>query len=190
MFKGNGLALNMATSHYLNICWPSSLTHICGIRRRRVDTSDTSDTGFLINMTFYTKLCRQHRCASHILPMMTSWNGNIFHVTGLCGGNSPVTGEFPAKKPVMRSFDVFFDLRLYKWLSKQWRGWWFKAPSCPLWRHYNVSQKLNMSLVSCAWVMVVSSHKGSVMRARCPWHDVCMDCVICIHNPCICFMCR
>ena len=30
----------------------------------------------------------------------------------LCAGNSPVTGEFPAQRPVTRSFDVFFDLRL------------------------------------------------------------------------------
>ena len=29
----------------------------------------------------------------------------------LCVGNSPVTGEFPAQRPVTRSFDVFFDLR-------------------------------------------------------------------------------
>ena len=27
----------------------------------------------------------------------------------LCAGNSPVTGEFPAQRPVTRSFDVFFD---------------------------------------------------------------------------------
>ena len=27
-------------------------------------------------------------------------------------GNSPVTGEFPSQRPVTRSFDVFFDLRL------------------------------------------------------------------------------
>ena len=30
----------------------------------------------------------------------------------LCTGNSPVTGEFPSQRPVTRSFDVFFDLRL------------------------------------------------------------------------------
>ena len=48
----------------------------------------------------------------------------------LCAGNSPVTG------PVTRSFDVFFDLRLYKRLSKQWWGWWFETPSRPLWRIY------------------------------------------------------
>ena len=32
----------------------------------------------------------------------------------LCAGNSPVTGEFPTQRPVTRSFDVFFDLRLNK----------------------------------------------------------------------------
>ena len=30
----------------------------------------------------------------------------------LCAGNSPVTGEFPSQKPVTRSFDAFFHLRL------------------------------------------------------------------------------
>ena len=27
----------------------------------------------------------------------------------LCAGNSLVTGEFPAQKPVTQGFDVFFD---------------------------------------------------------------------------------
>ena len=36
----------------------------------------------------------------------------------LCAGNSPVTGEFPAQRPVTQSFGVFFDLRLNRWLSK------------------------------------------------------------------------
>ena len=55
----------------------------------------------------------------------------------LCAGNSPVTGEFPAQMPVTRSFDVFFDLRLNKRLSKQSWGWWFETLSHPLWRHNN-----------------------------------------------------
>ena len=55
----------------------------------------------------------------------------------LCAGNSPVTGEFPAR-PVTRSFDVFFDLRLNKLLSKQSWGWWFETPSRSLWHHRNV----------------------------------------------------
>ena len=36
-----------------------------------------------------------------------------------------------------RSFDVFFDLRLYIRLSKQSWGWWFETPSRSLWRHCN-----------------------------------------------------
>ena len=55
----------------------------------------------------------------------------------ICAGNSPVPGEFPAQRPVTRSFDVFFDLRLNKRLSKQSRGWWFETLSRPLWRHCN-----------------------------------------------------
>ena len=69
--------------------------------------------------------------------MMTSWNGNIFRVTGhLCG---EFTGDrwIPAQRPVTRSFDVFFDLRLNKRLSKQSWGWWFETPSRSLWRHCN-----------------------------------------------------
>ena len=69
--------------------------------------------------------------------MMTSSNGNIFRVTGLCAGNSPVTSKFPAQRPVTRSFDVFFDLRVNNRLSEQSGGWWFETPSCPLWRHRN-----------------------------------------------------
>ena len=55
----------------------------------------------------------------------------------ICVGNSPVPGEFPTQRPVTRSFDVFFDLRLNKQLSKQWWGWWFETLSRPLWRHRN-----------------------------------------------------
>ena len=46
----------------------------------------------------------------------------------ICAGNSPVHGEFPAQKPVTRSFDVFFDLHLNKRLSKQSWGWCFFGP--------------------------------------------------------------
>ena len=63
----------------------------------------------------------------------------------ICAGNSPVTGEFPAQRPVTRSFDVFFDLRSNKRLSKQSWGWWFETQSCPLWRHCNVNTLLGHS---------------------------------------------
>ena len=53
----------------------------------------------------------------------------------LCVGNSRVTSEVPSQRPVIRSFDVFFDLCLNKWLSKQSIRWWFQTPA--LWRHCN-----------------------------------------------------
>ena len=80
--------------------------------------------------------------------MMTSSNGNIFYVTGPLWGNSPVTGEFPSQRPVMWSFDVFFNLRLNKRVSKQLRPWWFETPSCSLWRHCNESEKKMFGLSS------------------------------------------
>ena len=43
----------------------------------------------------------------------------------------------PHKGRGTRSFDVFFDLRLNKWLSKQWWCWWFETKSRSLWRHRN-----------------------------------------------------
>ena len=56
-----------------------------------------------------------------------------------CKGNLLVTSGFPSQRPVVQSFDVFFDLHLNKWLSKQSRRWWFEVPSCSLWHHYNIS---------------------------------------------------
>ena len=61
---------------------------------------------------------------------------------GLCAGNSPVPGEFPAQRPVARSFDVFLDLCLNKRLRKQSWGWWFETPSCPLWGHCNAAETI------------------------------------------------
>ena len=81
----------------------------------------------------------------HFLPdsaqvniMMTSSNGNIFRVTGPLCGEFTGPGELPAQRPVTRSFDVFFDQRLNKRLSKQSWGWWFETPSWSLWRQCNV----------------------------------------------------
>ena len=65
-----------------------------------------------------TKICFPSGTVSKLF-MMTSSNGNIFRVTGPLCGESLVSGEFPSQRPVTRSFDVFFDLRPNKRLSKQ-----------------------------------------------------------------------
>ena len=69
--------------------------------------------------------------------MMTSSNGIIFRVTGPLCGEFTGPGEFPAQMSVTRSFDVFFDLRLNKRLSKQPWGWWFETPAWSLWHQRN-----------------------------------------------------
>ena len=46
--------------------------------------------------------------------------------------------QLSSQRPVTRSFDVFFDLRLNKRLGKQSWGWWSETPSRSLWRHCNV----------------------------------------------------
>ena len=69
--------------------------------------------------------------------MITSSNGNIFRVTGPLCGEFTGPGEFPTQRPVTRSFDVYFDLRLNKRLSKQPWSWWFETLSWSLWRQCN-----------------------------------------------------
>ena len=50
---------------------------------------------------------------------MKSSNGNIFRLTVPLCGEFTDPGEFPTQRPVTRSFDVFFDLRLNKRLSRR-----------------------------------------------------------------------
>ena len=80
-----------------------------------------------------------------VSPWLRDQLGTFSALLALCAGNSPVTGEFPSQKPVTRSFDVFFDLRLNKRLNKQPWSWWFETPSRSLWRHCNVTTVLSLS---------------------------------------------
>ena len=74
----------------------------------------------------------------HLKPKNSWWRHQMETFSALltiCAGNP---GEFLVQRPVTRSFDVFFDLRLNKRLSKQSRSWWFETPSRPLYRHCNI----------------------------------------------------
>ena len=77
---------------------------------------------------------------SPLIQFMAWWRHQMETFSALlaiCAGNSPVPGEFPTQRPVTRSFDVCFDLRPDKRLSKQSWGWWFETLSRPFWRHSN-----------------------------------------------------
>ena len=85
----------------------------------------------------------------------------------ICAGNSPVTGEFPSQRPVTRSFDVFFDLRLNKRLSKQSRSWWFETLSLPLWRHCNEAPKTNDDQIhQCVYVSPWGPYIDGLVQER------------------------
>ena len=92
----------------------------------------------MISGEFKTKNTTTKALSLIKLSLRTWWRHQMETFSALlaiCAGNSPVTVEFPAQRPVTRSFDVFFDLRLNKRFSKQSWGWWIKTPSRPLWRH-------------------------------------------------------
>ena len=89
--------------------WPSVLTHACVTWPRRGNSS-----------------WWRHQ--------METFSASL----AICAGNSPVAREFPTQRPLTRSFDVFFDLRLNKRLNKQSWGWLFETLSRPFWCHCNV----------------------------------------------------
>ena len=93
--------------------------------------------------------------------MMTSSNGNTFCVDVPLSTESTGHRWIPPKKVVTRSFDVFFDLRLNKGLSKQSGRRWFEAPSRSLLRHCNTIGPIN-SLRSAAayiaWIVKIQSN--------------------------------
>ena len=76
----------------------------------------------------------------------------FFVLVALCAGNSRVTGEFPSQRPVMRSFEVFFDLCLNKRLSKQSWCWWYEPPPHWLWRHCNEGSRTALQY-HVAWLV-------------------------------------
>ena len=97
-----------------------------------------------------------HSClcmfSTRVLPQ-TWWRHKMETFSALlaiCAGNSPVTAELPAQRPVTLSFDIFIVLRLNKRLSKQSWGWWFETPSLPSWRRCN-GYALNLVALGRLW---------------------------------------
>ena len=79
---------------------------------------------------------------SAVVQCMSWWHLQMETVSALLAlyeGNSPVTDEFPSQRPVTRSFDDLFDLRLNKQLNKKLTRRWFKTQSRTLWHHCNIA---------------------------------------------------
>ena len=69
-----------------------------------------------------------------------------------CAGNSPVPGEFSSQRPVMRSFDVSFDLRMNKWLTGNRKAGDLRRHRA----HYDVNVMASSMLCQTLWI--ISSH--------------------------------
>ena len=96
--------------------------------------------------------------------MMTSPNGTFSALLAFCAGYSPVPGEYPVQRPVTRSFDVFFDLRLNKRLSKQSWGWRFETLPRPLSRHSNDKCHRYGTWVSCLRIQQWIIHSCKISK--------------------------
>ena len=116
----------MLKLHNLNKLWPRLLIHIGSIVQKR----------------------------NRFIALWRHQMETFSALLAICVGNSPVPGEFHAQRPVTRSFDVFFDLRLNEPLSKQWWGWWFETLSRPLWRHCNGTKRFIFDIQHVVYIIV------------------------------------
>ena len=116
----------------IHISWQAALTYntMTLVQWSKLGECGEMAHNIVLNLMMYYKLNR----AQNTVHMMTSME-TFSALLAFCVGNSLITGEFPAHRPVTRSFDVFFDLRPSKRLSKQSCGWWFETLLRPLWRH-------------------------------------------------------
>ena len=66
----------------------------------------------------------------------------------ICEGNSPVTGEFPAQRPVTRGFDISLIWpRINGWVNNHEADDLRREYSPPLWRHSNESSLVELDYV-------------------------------------------
>ena len=70
----------------------------------------------LCRCTFLSQVYIQNEKSPSVISRHVSWRRLHMEsssvLMALCAGNPHVTGEFPSQRPMTRSFDVFFDLRL------------------------------------------------------------------------------
>ena len=124
-----------------NVCFTKK-TYICehGSRIRSSQYLPMTEHLTMLNL-------KQEQWWLNSFPWRRHQIETFFALLAICAGNSPVPGEFPAQRPVTRSLDVFFYLRLNKRLSKQSWGWWFEKLPRPLWRHCNASKILSLAII-------------------------------------------
>ena len=97
-----------APSHFLNRCWVfkrSSDIHARAISQETLHWRHNESDG----VSNY----QHHDCLLNDLFSRRSKKTSKLRITGLCVGNSPVTGEFRTKGPVTRKMFPFDDVVMY-----------------------------------------------------------------------------
>ena len=117
---------------------PNSAAELnCGVD----DSYAIPTNNYCLSQGFLVTFCTEHGSHTAVPVTLVQWwrhqMDTISAILVICVWNSLVTGEFLGRRPVTRSCDVFFDLRLNRRLSKHSWGWWFETPWRPLWRHCN-----------------------------------------------------
>ena len=96
---------NMKSLHH----WPLFWKPIC-FRRH----------GDVIKWEHFLCYCRTKALVATVICWLyPTLNKFCLNLLVICAGNSSATGEFPAQRQMTWGFEVFFDLRLSKRLSKQ-----------------------------------------------------------------------
>ena len=116
---------------------------------------------------FYFKLLNPFGAPYYLrLPITPAWwchqMATFSALLAICAGNSPVPGEFPAQRPVTRSFNVFFDLRLNKRLSNHEAG--------DL-RRYRANYDVTVMNTLCGTLMYFTSEPRDVSISTCGCHN-------------------
>ena len=136
------MAINKENADYPSfVLWnelePRCQQRVAGSLELTVDHSNVKQR---LGYSGRTRSLSMHFTVRQVSSSQTWWRHQMETLSALlalCEGNLPVTGRFPSQRPVTRSFDVFFDLRVNKRLSKQSRRRWFETLSRSLWRHCN-----------------------------------------------------
>ena len=126
-----------ATSHYLNQWWSDYWRIYASLGLNGLNKNHCLLIHVLLQFDSNGAAAKSFKFRNHQEPWWRHQMETFSALLALCEGNSPVSGEFTPQRPVTRSFDLFFYLRLNKQLNKQSRGWWFETPSRSFWRHCN-----------------------------------------------------
>ena len=113
----------------------SDMPSVCNIVSDMPSVCNVALAMYRGSVTYKTSILTVHTCGCNTWwrHQMETFSALLAFVQGiLC------SRRIPTKKASDASFDVFFDLRLIKWWSKQSWGWWFDKSSRPLWRLCNV----------------------------------------------------